>query len=309
MNTANFIIAGVNKAGTTSVFRYLAAHPDVCASNIKETCFFLPYRYNEPTIPCEQYSRHFSCTNARVLMESTPGYFYGGEALAGAIKQCAAPDVKILIILRDPVKRLISFYRFMISQTYIDKATSFSDYIDQCLNLDADALRLRKNNHLFGVEGGRYALYLEPWQRLFGNNLRIDFFENLCDNAGYFIQSTANWLGLDTSFYESFEFTVENKTVNYKNIWLQRAALKLNARFERFFSGNHHVKRILRDTYYSINGATKSPFIDPDSVQRMYEYYEPDNRSLRQILTNINATLPKWLAPDNTKSLLGSSNA
>ena len=40
MSNQHAIIAGVNKCGTTSVFRYLADHPDVCASSIKETRFF-----------------------------------------------------------------------------------------------------------------------------------------------------------------------------------------------------------------------------------------------------------------------------
>ena len=39
------IIAGVNKAGTTSLFVSLSTHPDVAPSSIKETRFFLPARY------------------------------------------------------------------------------------------------------------------------------------------------------------------------------------------------------------------------------------------------------------------------
>ena len=36
-----FIIAGTNKAATTSFFEYLAAHPQLCPSYIKQTFFFL----------------------------------------------------------------------------------------------------------------------------------------------------------------------------------------------------------------------------------------------------------------------------
>jgi hypothetical protein len=38
---ADFVIGGTEKAGTTSVFDYLSAHPQVCASSKKETDFFL----------------------------------------------------------------------------------------------------------------------------------------------------------------------------------------------------------------------------------------------------------------------------
>ena len=39
----NVIIGGTQKAGTTSLFRYLADHPSVCPSSIKEVDFFLKY--------------------------------------------------------------------------------------------------------------------------------------------------------------------------------------------------------------------------------------------------------------------------
>ena len=40
----NVIIAGTQKAGTTSLFRYLAGHPAVCHSSTKEVDFFLRHR-------------------------------------------------------------------------------------------------------------------------------------------------------------------------------------------------------------------------------------------------------------------------
>lgn len=43
------IIGGTTKAGTTSIFRYLSAHPDVCASSLKETRFFLDKDYPLPS--------------------------------------------------------------------------------------------------------------------------------------------------------------------------------------------------------------------------------------------------------------------
>ena len=45
------VIAGVNKAGTTSLFVSLSTHPDVAPSAIKETRYFLPARYGQPLEP------------------------------------------------------------------------------------------------------------------------------------------------------------------------------------------------------------------------------------------------------------------
>ena len=48
------IIAGVNKAGTTSLFVSLSTHPDVAPSAIKETRYFLPARYGQPLEPTSE---------------------------------------------------------------------------------------------------------------------------------------------------------------------------------------------------------------------------------------------------------------
>ena len=44
----NVIIAGSTKCGTTSLFEYLKAHPQICASVIKETRFFWEGDYDLP---------------------------------------------------------------------------------------------------------------------------------------------------------------------------------------------------------------------------------------------------------------------
>jgi hypothetical protein len=56
---ANLIIAGINKAGSTSLFHYLSAHPDVSGSIDKETCYFLPLLYSESLAPIAEYEAQF----------------------------------------------------------------------------------------------------------------------------------------------------------------------------------------------------------------------------------------------------------
>src|SRR6478609_9151913 len=45
------VIAGVNKAGTTSLFVSLSEHPQVAPSAVKESRHFLPARYGRPVPP------------------------------------------------------------------------------------------------------------------------------------------------------------------------------------------------------------------------------------------------------------------
>ena len=78
------IIAGVNKAGTTSLFVSLSTHPDVAPSSIKETRFFLPPRYGHSAARPRRSGTRTSPTagDRPVHLEATPSYFYGGAAVA-----------------------------------------------------------------------------------------------------------------------------------------------------------------------------------------------------------------------------------
>src|SRR5690348_13644789 len=108
MPLPNAVIAGVNKAGTTSLFHALAAHPDVTASKVKETHFFDPLKYGEPTPPLQEYARFFPReATTPVVLEATPGYFYGGDPLATALRE-ALPDARVVVVLREPGERAFS---------------------------------------------------------------------------------------------------------------------------------------------------------------------------------------------------------
>ncbi len=109
----NFIIAGVNKAATTSVFMYLSQHPDICPSSIKEVQYFLPVRYRADQLPpIEEYLQYFNhCGQEKYRMEATGKYFYGGQKTARIIKDTCG-DINILLTFRNPVDRLFSFLGF-----------------------------------------------------------------------------------------------------------------------------------------------------------------------------------------------------
>jgi len=51
-NREFLIIGGTSKAGTTSLYTYLADHPQICPSALKETRFFLDSDYPLPVSRC-----------------------------------------------------------------------------------------------------------------------------------------------------------------------------------------------------------------------------------------------------------------
>ena len=105
---ANFVIGGTEKSGTTSVFDYLSAHPQVCASSIKETDFFRHGYTGDLAADARRYASYFEHCDSRSLvrLEASPGYL--GEAATVAPRlRALVPEAKVLFILRDPVERLL----------------------------------------------------------------------------------------------------------------------------------------------------------------------------------------------------------
>ena len=111
------MIIGAQKAGTTALAQFLAAHPQVGMSSLKEVHLFDAPDYSADWTPAqvdERYRPHFAhCgfarqTGATVLGEATPIYLFFPE-IAAELKRYN-PALRLIVILRDPVDRAISHY-------------------------------------------------------------------------------------------------------------------------------------------------------------------------------------------------------
>lgn len=110
-----FMIIGAQKAGTTSLASYLAAHPNVVSPSFKEIHFFdLNYLKGE-----SWYRSHFPIGARRRIsvfgrasrlraIDATPYYLLHPDAPRRVSQML--PDIKIVILLRDPVYRAYSHY-------------------------------------------------------------------------------------------------------------------------------------------------------------------------------------------------------
>ena len=103
-----FIIVGAQKAGTTSLYAALAAHPMVRAASKKEVHFF-DYNYHRGL---GWYLRHFPAPGRRragaITGEASP--YYLAHPHAARRIHATVPGARLIAILRDPVDRAISHY-------------------------------------------------------------------------------------------------------------------------------------------------------------------------------------------------------
>lgn len=135
MTKPNLFVVGAAKAGTTSIYHYLSQHPDVYMSPIKETYFFgqdLKKKYDFGDRFFIDMEKYFEQRPLKVLpsafvskladynrlyKESGSAKIIGEASTAHLVSEFAAQEIynynseaKIIIILRDPIQRLISEY-------------------------------------------------------------------------------------------------------------------------------------------------------------------------------------------------------
>ncbi len=121
----DFVIIGANKAGTTSVANYLNSHPEIKISDVKEPMFFStdPLKISTSkrksnlkspffTSTLESYSSLYASHSANVKLfgEASTSYLAIPQKSAYLLRKLV-PDVKIIVILREPVSRAISAYK------------------------------------------------------------------------------------------------------------------------------------------------------------------------------------------------------
>jgi hypothetical protein len=227
------LICGVQKAGTTSLFQYLADHPDICPSSVKETGFFL-----EPTYPfykprefqyingIDQINHYFtSCNHKKIRLEGTPSYLYSSKAPI-YIKE-SLPDVLLIFMLREPVSRLISLYRYLRQIGLIDYKLSFDEFV----HAQANEHEWTGFNSLFS---GRYSVYLPNYLKIFSpEEIKVFKFTDLINNPRDLLTKICNIVNIDSAFYDDYGFAIHNPSFGVRNYHIHHMYLKIGEQFSR----------------------------------------------------------------------------
>ncbi len=124
----DFIIAGASKSGTSSIYFYLSRHPQILLSHTKEIDFY----WQNFDRGIDWYLAHFPTITDRddfLTGEATPNYLRFPQ-VAQRIKN-TFPQTKIIILLRNPADRAISwhYHKFNTGLTNQDLSTAISEEI------------------------------------------------------------------------------------------------------------------------------------------------------------------------------------
>jgi hypothetical protein len=293
------VIAGVNKAGTTSLFVSLSTHPDVAPSSVKETGYFLPPRYGEPLAPPSVWDGYFADAAGRpVRLEATPSYFYGSERVAGALRDHLV-NPHALLVFREPVSRAVSFFTYQKVRLRFPADESFTDYLAAAARLGPDDFLDPENEKYMAFRGGCYADFLPAWLDTLGTDrVHVLDFQRLVDDQAGTLRSTATQLGLDPDAFPARALSSENRTTGFRSKSFQRVALAGNDRLEKMLRRHPESKRRLRAFYYRLNGRKADETIPASVRAELAARYEEPNARLAAQLGAAGYELPTWLTAD-----------
>jgi hypothetical protein len=293
---SNAVIIGVNKAGTTSLFVSLSTHPDVAPSSIKETRFFLPARYGHPLSTPADWDAYFADEGERrVRLEATPSYFYGGAAVATAMR-ARLTDPRALLVLREPVSRAISFFTYQKIRLRFPADYPITDYLAVADRLTDDDFQDPDNERYMAFRGGCYADFLPDWLDVLGaERVRVIDFQRLVREQAATLRQTAAWLDLDPAHFPAGILSSENRTTGYRSQAFQRVALSGNDRLERVLRRHPETKRRLRSLYYRLNGRDADERIPAKVRADLAQRYEVPNARLAAQLDAAGIPRPGWL--------------
>lgn len=160
--TPNFVCLGAQKAGTTTMHDILKQHPDIYLPENKEAPFFNNDKAYKKGLEWWMNEYFSDYDGKKLLGVMTPEYLYYDE-IPDRIFRDFGPDIKLIIILRQPVDRAYSNYLMSKRRGY--ELLPFNEAVEQ------ETERIKKGElertYLSYILRGKYVEQIKRYLNLF----------------------------------------------------------------------------------------------------------------------------------------------
>lgn len=297
MTMPNFVIMGVQKAGTTSIYDYLRQHPQIYMSPLKETHFFQQewtdeeieeairaYGISKPRT-LKDYLKLFADVKDEIAIgEASPNYLLYHETSVPLIAKYI-PHAKLIAVLRNPVDRAYSDYLMNVRE-----GRNKRSLIEQATYRSQQSHVIRKG---FYYEG------LKHFYDVFGSQqVKTFLYDDLKADAAKFMETMYNFLEVEPLF-----------TPNTNKI-AQKAQVPKNQGINKLLQQNNPLRssiaKMLKVVFpvetrqklrtqlvqFNMDNENQIPSLSPQDRQTLQELYRHDVIKLQEL---IDRDLSAWL--------------
>jgi len=296
MQKPDLFIVGAPKCGTTAMYQYLKAHPEIYMSPKKELNYFGSDLNNDWSVKTlEEYLSYFK-DYAREEWggEASVWYLYSKRA-AREIK-AFNPGSKIIIMLRNPVEMIYAnYYQFRYNGN--EDLSTF----EKALEAEVDRSKGHRippaahfSKGLLYTDTARYYAqvkrYLETFEKA---QVLILLYEEFKQDTSHAYRQALEFLGVDSSWRVDFKRVNQNKMYRNERLgnWLHRPPAFVK-RASRWLP-----KKIRRKVRGKIREASvkkeERPPLDAALRQSLQQQFAPDVEQLSKL---IGKDLSGWLS-------------
>jgi hypothetical protein len=292
----DFLLIGAAKSGTTTLFEYLNNHPEVFVPKKKELFYFSfgnkTPRYTNAnflsmlTWRTNDYINEFKFVKDKIIGECSTSYLYTAKTTIENIHNLygvRAKDLRIIVILRNPVDRSFSHYTHLVRNGL--ENLPFEKAIEK------DNIQARKNE-IWGfdyLEYGNYANQLQAFLQIFPL-VKVLYFEDL-KKPDHMLEDLKSFLGLNTSFPKT-----KIKTFNPSGIPKHKRTLRIlrNKKLQRFINFLAPKKLTFQLKAIRDNWTSKTMIrvqMNPETKKKLSAHYSTEIDNLAKLL---NRSLDHW---------------
>jgi hypothetical protein len=298
-----FLVIGAAKSGTSSLYMYLAQHPQIYMSPMKEPHFFaydgekLNFR-GPPGVKLDINQAITDLGKYQHLFAKAPPDSQRGEASVVYLYEPKAvqrirhyvPDAKLIAILRNPIDRAFSAYLHVLREGR-EPAENFI----QALDMEPSRIQEKWPILYRYVDAGRYAAQLDRYFQTFRpGQLRVYLYDDLRANPVAVTQDCFRFLDIDPTF-------VPDVSARYNQSGLPRSPFLYS-----LLRGPQSLKCVRRTARMYLSGSRlhtayvrlKSrnlvkPAIPLEASHRLKAIFEPEISRLQNV---IGQDLSRWLS-------------
>lgn len=293
MKDIDFFVIGAQKAGTTSVHKYLATHEDIYVPPEKEVPFFSEDQAYLGGIN-NYFDKYFgSAKHGAHLGTVTPQYMMSPDVPCRIRKTYS--DAKLIAILRDPIERAYSHYHMAVRVH--GEIRTFQDAVAE--QIDESSLATKRCNPIRQkdfVVFGEYGRILTDFYRYFPKEqILVLYMDELITNPQVFMDKVFNFIGVKKLDVPNIEKKYHTSTPSRLSALLAHIALRTKVRHIgkilpgrmrdrlRFWLGLHRSSHAV--------GVDSSATLSPNILSKLVELYSND----AAVIQSLTGEIPYWV--------------